>query len=129
MQRIASLLAFVILSSFFGCASANDPNTQLKERTNLFEEKAAIQDLVFNTTCTGDDACEYIAFGSKPCGGPWFYLVYNNAIETEIKTRVAAYNKKEKAFNEKYGISSDCAMVAPPSQIKCENGHCIPIYK
>lgn len=41
---------------------------------------------------------------------------------------VETYNNKEWAFNNKYGIISDCATVIPPTSVICENNTCVAIY-
>jgi hypothetical protein len=129
MQRLFSLFTLGLIFTMLSCASSNDTNNQLSERMALFDEKAAIQEMVFNAECSDKSECKYIGFGSKPCGGPWFYMVYNSSIEEEVIARVEAYNKKEDEFNKKYGIVSDCSAVLPPDRIACKNGKCIPVYE
>lgn len=129
MNKLFTLLALSLVLNLVSCASSNDTSNQMAERMALFDEKAAIQEMVFNAECTDESECKFIGFGSKPCGGPWFYLVYNSSIEAEVIERVEAYNKQEAEFNEKYGISSDCSVALPPDRIECKNGKCIPVYE
>ena len=129
MQKHFQFFIVLLTLTLFGCASSNETNNQLADRMALFDEKSAIQDLIFDTGCTEESECAYIGFGSKPCGGPWFYLVYDSSIEEEVIARVEAYNIKEDEFNKKYGIVSDCSMALPPDRVACENGTCIPIYE
>ncbi|MCK4655569.1 MAG: hypothetical protein KAT85_01020, partial [candidate division Zixibacteria bacterium] len=45
--------------------------------------------------CTDSTDCRRIAFGDKPCGGPWKYLIYSaSTIDTmELQRMVASYNE------------------------------------
>ena len=73
--------------------------------------------------------CAYIAFGSKPCGGPWSYLVYSISIDVDLlKSKVKQYNKMEDEYNRKHGIASDCAIVLPPTSLNCVNDKCVGVY-
>ena len=128
MQKLFQLFALVFTLTLFGCASSNETNNQLADRMALFDEKAAIQDLIFDTGCTEEGVCKYIGFGSKPCGGHWFYLVFDSSIEEEVTARVETYNLKEDEFNKKYGIVSDCSMALPPDRVECVDGKCTPVF-
>lgn len=129
MQKLISLFALLITLTIFSCGSSNDSSDENSDRMALLDEKDAIQNLVFNAGCTEESLCKYIGFGSKPCGGHWFYLVYDSSIEEEVVSRVEAYNKKEAEFNKKYGIVSDCSMALPPLRVECQNGECTPVFE
>lgn len=60
--------------------------------------------------------CRTIAFGSKPCGGPWRYLVYSReaANEERLKDLVAVYNDEQQRLNDQEGLISDCMLVTRP---------------
>ena len=116
-----------IMAIVFGCAN-NLVISQEKERQQLVKLKSEIKQLVAEGTCSDKNDCDFIAFGSKPCGGPWSYLVYSTTIDIKfLKEKVAVYNSKEQAFNKKWGIASDCMMVAPPSKIDCIEGVCTAV--
>ncbi|MFD0990643.1 hypothetical protein ACFQ1R_11085 [Mariniflexile jejuense] len=103
--------------------------TQESEQEALNISKKAIEDLAATSICNENTTCKYIALGSKPCGGPWSYLVYSTSINVEkLENMVETYNKKESDFNKKWGAISDCMFVTPPTSIKCENNTCIVIY-
>jgi hypothetical protein len=113
-----------IMAIVFGCSN-NSATSQEEERQHLAELKLEIEQLVSEGTCSNEKECDFIAFGSKPCGGPWRYLVYPATIDVDLlKIKVADYNKKETAYNKKWGIASDCMMVAPPFKMECVDGSC-----
>lgn len=125
------LFAFIICLSLtaFQCDEDNTPLTQEEERKELNLSKRAIEDLAATSICNETTECKYIAFGSKPCGGPWGYIIYSTSIDIEkLKLWVEDYNEQEAAFNSKWGVFSDCTIVNPPISINCENNTCIPIY-
>lgn len=125
------LFALVICLSLtaFQCEEDIAPLTKEEERQELDLYKKSIEDLAATSVCNDDTECKFIAFGSKPCGGPWSYLIYTTSIDTEkLKLWVEDYNQLEADFNANWGIASDCAIVNPPSSINCENNTCIPVY-
>jgi hypothetical protein len=69
--------------------------------------------------------CNYIAFGSKPCGGPLSYLVFSNSVNlNKLQEMVKNYNEMNKQYNIQTNAISDCMVVLPPTEIKCVNGVC-----
>lgn len=123
-------LVFMICLSFMAFQCEDEVVSTLEtEQQALNASKKAIQDLAATSICNSTFTCKFIALGSKPCGGPWSYLVYSTSIDTEkLEKMVEAYNKKEADFNEKWGSVSDCMFVSPPSSVNCENNTCIAIY-
>ena len=122
MKTIA-LLAIVL-----GCTN-NSENNQEADLLVLEDLKVEIDLLIHQGDCSVSIGCDYIAFGSKPCGGSWSYLVYSSSIDVELlKEKVAAYNEKEAAYNIKWGGISDCMAVLPPTSVECINGVCTAIY-
>ena len=125
------LLFIVLLSLLINSCISNDDNistfeTELAELTTL---KSEIEILANTSICNETSECEFIAFGSKPCGGPWSYLVYSTSIDTDnLENLVETYNQKESIFNQQWGIASDCALALMPTEVICENNTCIPIF-
>jgi hypothetical protein len=129
MKKLKNILkTIVIMAIVFGCTN-NSENTQEDDNRELDILNKEIVQLIAEGTCTENTECDFIAFGSKPCGGSWSYLVFSTAIDIELlKEKVATYNEKETAYNEKWGIFSDCMFVLPPSSVECINGTCTAIY-
>ena len=127
-------LTFVLLSfSFFFVATQCDedkpPLTYEKERAELNIYKDKIEDLAATSICNESTECLFVGFGSKPCGGPWEYLIYTNSIDiNQLLLWVEDYNQLEQDLNEKWGIASDCSIAPPPSEFECINNTCNPIF-
>lgn len=103
--------------------------SQEEEQTVLTELLTKIETLAAQSECNETTSCKYIALGSKPCGGPWSYLVYSTSIDEEMLIlQVKQYNEKQADYNKKWGIFSDCMFVSPPKEVTCENNTCIAIY-
>ncbi len=117
-----------LLVSILGCSN-NSEITQEEELRKLNNLKKEIEQLIAAEVCTENADCNYIAFGSKPCGGPWSYLVYSTSINVEVlQQKVEAYNTKENAYNVKWGIISDCSIVLPPAEVVCIDEKCVAMY-
>ncbi|WP_248724687.1 hypothetical protein [Seonamhaeicola sp. ML3] len=101
-------------------------NEELETLTALRED---IETLADSSVCNDSSECRFIAFGSKPCGGPWGFLVYSTSIDTnDLEAKVEQYNTLEAAFNSKWGLASDCSVPAQPTDVICENNKCVAIY-
>ena len=91
--------------------------------------KIEIESLANASVCNESTECKFIAFGSKPCGGPWSYLIYSTSIDTnKLEVMVEDYNQKEADYNQKYGVGSDCSVALPPTSITCENNTCVAVF-
>ncbi|MEN3323905.1 hypothetical protein VP395_09210 [Mariniflexile soesokkakense] len=129
MKKLLPFLFIIcLLFMAFQCED-DEASTQEIEQQALNTSKKAIEDLAATSICNETFECKFIALGSKPCGGPWSYLVYSTSINTEkLEKMVESHNKKESDFNKKWGVFSDCAYASPPTSLNCENNTCIPIY-
>lgn len=113
----------------FQCEDDSNPTMEY-EQSALIASKKIIEDLAAASVCNESTECKLIAFGSKPCGGPWSYLVYSTSIDiNELEKLVEEFNQNEEAFNQKWGVVSDCSAVLPPTSLNCENNTCIPVYQ
>jgi uncharacterized protein YceK len=121
LTLLASLIVVLFLS---GCKSSVTSEAEDKEK--LHQMRTSILQLIGEPTCTSVGQCRYIPFGSKPCGGPWEYLIYSIAHTDPVllATRVTEYNRFEDYMNQKYGYFSDC-YVPPPPILGCLDGKCI----
>ncbi len=129
-SRFYSVFIFTMSLSLmvFQCEDNSRP-TMEKEQEALNESKIIIEDIAATAICNESAECKFIALGSKPCGGPWGYLVYSTSIDvTKLEGMVEDYNKNEAAFNLKWGVISDCSFVLPPTSMICENNKCVAVY-
>jgi len=128
LKLVFMFLSFSLLFVATQCEEDNPPLTYEHERAELNIYKDEIEDLAATSICNENTECLYIGFGSKPCGGPWEYLVYTNSIDVdELMLWVEEYNQLEQDLNEKWGIASDCSIVNPPSGFDCIDNSCSPI--
>ena len=125
---LPALLLLSMLFMAFGCKE-DDDDTIDGDRLKLSELKTEIDALIDTSVCDDTYNCEFIAYGSKACGGPQGYLVYSTSIDVEnLKTMVENYNQAEADFNTKWNISSNCSTPNPPSEIICENNKCVAVF-
>lgn len=101
------------------------PVSQTKDREHLESLREEIEKIIASETCTNTDEWRISPFGSKPCGGPSSYIAYPKNHEEELLPKISEYNAQSSAFNQKYGLMSDCAVVPAPSGIRCENGKAV----
>ncbi|XMO87801.1 hypothetical protein AAFN75_05815 [Algibacter sp. AS12] len=131
MKKPFSILVLVTFCLLLLSTQCDEDNSlsQIDEELQLDDLKSEIEDLANASTCGDGFECKYIAFGSKPCGGTWNYLIYSTSVDTEaLEELVKNYNRKESLYNEVWGIMSDCAVVTPPTSVSCENNACVAVY-
>ncbi|MCG2780975.1 MAG: hypothetical protein L6264_08495 [Weeksellaceae bacterium] len=99
--------------------------SQQNDRDELSKKIKEINLLIAAEPCIDPTEWKFTAIGAKPCGGPSSYIAYPNKLEGEILPKIQNFTAMQAAFNKKYNLMSDCAMVMPPSGIKCENGKAV----
>lgn len=69
--------------------------------------------------------CRILPIGTKPCGGPWGYLVYSKkeSNQKRLETLVDYYDKLDKIRNEEEGRISTCEVATPPI-LELREGKC-----
>ena len=102
-----------------------DQRTEEGDRTQLETMRQEIDELIGNAAGTSIADCRYAGLGSKPCGGPWEYIVYSVAStdSTALTVRLAAYDAFEAEMNELYGYLSDCSIPNEPVLV-FKDGRC-----
>ena len=95
------------------------------DRERLRDLKRAIDVEIGEPRADSVAQCKYIAFGAKPCGGPWTYLVYSTTRtdESKLQRLVREYNALQKKINAEERLGSDCRLVPEP-ELVLENGVC-----
>ena len=127
-QCRACFAAVLVVSLLIACGGYGSRDTEQPpaEVNSLEPLRTAVHELVGEPTCKTVAQCRAIAFGSKPCGGPWTYLVYST--ETTDSTRLAAlvaeYNSREAQMNREEGRVSDCRFVPVP-RLDCVDSRCM----
>jgi len=124
MKWFFKILALSLALQSFQCSDSNN-TSDLITSTQLETKKQDIQNYINSFSCSENLGCGYIAFGSKPCGGPWSYLVFSNSVNLDkLKEMVLNYNEMNRLYNIQTNAISDCMAVAPPTEVKCVNGVC-----
>jgi hypothetical protein len=140
MNFVTRVFLMSLLAAGLAATSAcNGKNKQSDEvKSTMTEEEAdkaglarmekGIDDLIGEAACGEPGDCRAIAFGAKPCGGPWKFKVYaaSGVDEAKLETMVAKYNETNEALNEKHGWMSDCLAVMPP-ELECRDGRCVAV--
>lgn len=105
-------------------ASRSEPPESDKARLHRLERQ--IEEEIGEPIAERGSECKTIAFGSKPCGGPWRYLVYSvaQADESRLERLVSEHNALEKKINEEEGRVSDCLFVTEPA-VELQDGVCV----
>lgn len=122
---------FLSFSLLFLATQCDDDviSTYEEERASLNIYKESIENLAASSVCNENTECLFIAFGSKPCGGPWTYLIYSSSIDVEqLQLWVEDYNQLDQELNEEWEIVSDCSVALPPSGFECIDNVCNPIF-
>ncbi len=106
-------------------ASQPAPDEASQAAPPLDSLRTAVHRLVAEPVCESVQDCRAVAFGAKPCGGPWTYLVYSVRAtdSTRLARAVARYNQREEELNREEGRMSDCAFVTEP-ELECRAGRC-----
>ena len=124
MKWFFKILALSLLLQSFQCTDSND-SSDLITSAKLEIKKQEIQTYINSFSCSESVGCNYIAFGSKPCGGPLSYLVFSNSVNlTKLQEMVKNYNEMNRLYNIQTNAMSDCMAAAPPAEVKCVNGVC-----
>lgn len=124
MKWFFRILILSILLQSFQCTDSNESSENITS-AQLETKKQEIQNYINSFSCSESVGCGFIAFGTKPCGGPWSYLVFSNSVNlTKLQEMVKDYNEMNRLYNIQTNAMSDCMVVAPPTEVKCVDGVC-----
>lgn len=116
----------VLVACILVVACGGDAGDEASDRAKLEAMKQEIIALVGEPTCNDSADCRSIAFGAKPCGGPWEYLIYSSiSVDNAVLIpKIAAYNDFNADLNAQYRWISDCSVALPPT-LGCQGGMCV----
>lgn len=119
----AALFIFIICTII----SCKDDSVLLKSKEkDEMELKLLMSDILkMSDQISCDNAADWriVPIGAKGCGGASSFIAYSAKIDTALfLQKVEQYTQKEKAFNEKWKLYSDCALIIAPKRIECVNG-------
>lgn len=93
-----------------------------QEQQMLADKLSEIEQMADNANCDGK-TFEITAFGSKACGGPSHFIAYSNSIDMVKFIRLLGeYTAAEKAYNNRWGVFSDCSLLQVPKEAVCNEG-------
>jgi len=100
--------------------------TEDGDRARLMQMRQEIDGLIGDAAGASIADCRSAAIGSKPCGGPWEYVVYSvsSTDSTALASQLAAYDAFEADMNMRYGYLSDCSIPNVPV-LAYKDGRCI----
>ena len=103
-----------------------EPRTEEGDQAKLMKMRQEIDALIGDAAGASIADCRSAAIGSKPCGGPWAFIVYSasSTDPTELANRLAEYNAFEAEMNALYGYVSDCSIPSMPVLV-FKDGRCI----
>lgn len=124
MKWFFKILVLSILLQSFQCTDSNE-SSNLITSAQLETKKQEIQNYINSFSCSETLGCGYIAFGSKPCGGPRTYLLFSNSVnQSKLQEMVKDYNAMDELYNIQTNAISDCMYALPPTEVKCVKGVC-----
>lgn len=105
-----------------------DESSKKYDEANLDKLKSIIESEIAKEKCTSASDWAFAPMGSKACGGPVSYIAYPKKLETSILRKIENYTQTMSEFNKKYGITSDCMMIAEPSGVRCQGEKAVLVY-
>jgi hypothetical protein len=120
------LIACLLMLGFSAPLAGGPQTPEERDRADLRFLEAKIDRLIGTASCEQEGECRSVAFGAKPCGGPWKYKIYSTrgTDASTLKREIDAYKTQNDALNKKYGLRSDCSFVSPPV-VACRDGVCV----
>lgn len=131
-RRLA--IALMLLGTTVACGETPEKaleegqtgSTWNEDSARLAAMKKEIENFVGEPRCSQASECAAAAFGSKPCGGPWTYVIYSKTSvdEDALLDWVNKYNQYNRVVNYRHGLISDCMLVTEP-RLDCVNSLCV----
>ena len=121
-SNITIYIVAIVIVYTISCSDNNDEISDLAELDGLRNE---VNSLIGDVICNDIDDCGFMGLGTKPCGGPWEYVIFSvlNTDTAELGAKVLEYNNFNRILNERYEYSSDCSIVETP-RLVCISGKC-----
>ncbi|MBC7615868.1 MAG: hypothetical protein H7202_07365 [Pedobacter sp.] len=118
-----SILFSLFIFSFTGCEEKNLYNSKEDDVLEIASLRSEIDKLSEQVNCENNAGWKFTPIGEKACGGPTGYVAYATKIDEALfLKKVTLYNQKQKAFNVKWNVVSDCMFMNPPKSIDCVSG-------
>lgn len=116
-------IVILLLLCLAGCEQKDFYSSKEDDEQEMSTLRREIDKLTEQVSCEQASDWKFVPIGSKPCGGATGYVAYAAKIDEPLfLKKVAIYTQKQKAFNVKWSLASDCAIQSPPKSIECVNG-------
>ena len=121
--KYAIILIALLPLTLVSCSEEDLKGSKFDDEQELSKLRSELQKISDGVVCDNAADWRIVPIGAKPCGGANSFIAYSVKIDTvEFLKKVDNYNNKQKAFNVKWGMTSDCAVIVGPKSITCENG-------
>ncbi len=122
-SKILVVLISILFFAIAGCEEKDLYNTKQEDEIELSTLKSELNKMTNQFACENSADWNFVAIGAQSCGGPTGFIAYSKKIdETAFLDKVNSYTKKQQAFNIKWKILSNCALLAAPKSIECVSG-------
>lgn len=128
-MKLIKIIVLLLVCSQSSCSNSDDDLTKEQEEQKLAEMITEIEKLASSQVCKDSTQWTFTCFGSKACGGPVGFIAYSQNIDTLLFLKKIEQHKiAQTAFNEKWGIFSDCSLPTEPKGVLCENNTPVFVY-
>jgi hypothetical protein len=130
MKRSKIVVFYILVLSFSSCTKVLEPaltNVRgwwaARKAPKLLAEFESLNAKYLS--CSAASECEALPLGSKPCGGPVFYLAASrkNPDFSRMKELAEEYARASDLVNQMERRNSTCEEEQPP-EIECANQRC-----
>lgn len=125
LKRAPALIAACVTASLMLAGFLCDSGGSGPSDDDLAKLETEIMELIGEAAASEATYCRTIAFGSKPCGGPWRYLIYSTQTtdSTVLRDKVERFNRLQAERNRELGLVSDCSLAVKP-ETQLVDGRC-----
>ncbi|TCC88159.1 hypothetical protein EZ428_20775 [Pedobacter frigiditerrae] len=114
---------FTFCLLFIACEEKDLYSSKSEDEIEMSSLKIEIDKMSSQVSCDQAIDWKFVTIGSKACGGASGYVAYSVKIDEKLfLDKVDLYTQKQKAFNIKWGVVSDCSLIMPPKAVECING-------
>lgn len=123
LYQTALIFASILVFSFASCEKKYFSNSREEDELELSNLRKEIDKMSNQVSCENAAEWKFTAIGAKACGGPASYVAYSSKIdENSFLKTVSDYTQKQKTFNAKWDVASDCMFVTAPKGVECVSG-------
>lgn len=133
-KAISNFFLVTVISLLVSCSTAaEDKDSAIQKRSakiaaSFKAKNAELKALIGDASCDTNQQCQSLAVGSKPCGGPSYFIPYSSkGLEQDEISRLETLARESsdlsKQWNELNPRLSNCMLEQPPV-LACLNNRC-----